>query len=48
MCRCGCIIEKRNLLKMLSNMIAKKPRARSVICINGKQIRAPRRKKRAD
>ncbi|MDG6950215.1 MAG: hypothetical protein JRN71_08010 [Nitrososphaerota archaeon] len=39
-CRCGCYITKRNLLKMLSNMIAGRSRARSVLCINGAQLRA--------
>ena len=41
-CRCGCMITPRNLLRMLSNMIAGRSRARSVLCINGVQIRARR------
>ncbi|MDG6988271.1 MAG: hypothetical protein JRN21_02985 [Nitrososphaerota archaeon] len=41
-CKCGCYITKRNLLTMLSNMIAGRSRARSVLCTNGVQIWARR------
>ena len=41
-CKCGCYITKRNLLKMLSNMIAHRSRAHSVLCIGGARIGASR------
>ncbi len=39
-CRCGCLITPNNVLRMLGNMLARRSRARSVLCINGVRISA--------